>query len=180
MGAKGFAAWAELAIWLHNNLGPVFAGFVVVMIAMWIRHNIPTAADFRWFSKGGGLVGKGHPDAGFLNGGEKVWFWFICTAGLAVVASGLVLDFPNWGFSRDEMQLANLIHGVGSIAWIAFWFGHAYIGTVGTEGALEGMTTGYVDEAWAKQHHNLWVAELKEGGGEVDPDKETVVKGQPA
>ncbi len=182
LGAKGFAAWAELAIWLHNNLGPVFGAAVVVMIFAWIRHNTFTATDLKWFAKGGGILTKGHPDAGFLNGGEKMWFWFIATVGLAAVASGVVLDFPNWGFTRDEMQLANLVHGVAALAWIGLWFGHAYIGTIGTEGALEGMTSGYVDETWAKQHHNLWYDEVKGTGGDQSAGDEdaTVVKGSPA
>jgi len=183
LGAKGFAAWAELAIWLHNNLGPVFGAAVVVMVLVWIRHNVPTAADVKWFFAGGGIIGKGHPDAGFLNGGEKVWFWFIATGGLAVVASGVVMDFPNWGFTRDEMQLANMVHGIASIVWIGIWLGHAYIGTIGTEGALEGMTSGYVDEAWARQHHNLWYDEVKGSAGEgsaAGNEDETVVKGSPA
>lgn len=169
MGPKGFAAWADLAISSHNFLGPWFAGFVVVMIAMWIRHNIPNATDWQWFKAGGGMFGKSHPDSGFLNGGEKVWFWFICTVGLAVIASGLVMDFPNWGFTRQQMQLSNLVHAVGAITWICLWFGHAYIGSVGTEGALEGMTTGYVDERWAEQHHNLWLAEKRAEAGATSP-----------
>lgn len=184
LGPSGFAAWAELAMALHNYLGPWFGGLVVVMIVMWMRHNIPNATDFKWFAKGGGVVGNKHPDAGFTNGGEKVWFWFICTVGVVVIASGLVLNFPNWGFSRGEMQLANMVHSVGAMAWIALWFGHAYIGTVGTEGALEGMTTGYVDENWAQQHHNLWLDEVKakESGPArgVARDDTTVVKGSPA
>ncbi len=184
MGAKGFAAWAELAMWLHNNLGPVFGAAVVLMILLWIRHNIPNATDIKWLTSGGGIVGKGHPDAGFCNGGEKIWFWFICTVGVAVIVTGLVLDFPNWGFTRDDMQLANLVHGVGALLWIGLWFGHAYIGTVGTEGALEGMTTGYVDENWAKQHHNLWYDDVKSGdqgkSTSAGPDEDTIVKGTPA
>ena len=166
MGPKGFAAWADLAIGVHNNVGPWFGGFVVVMIVLWMRHNIPTAADFAWLKSGGGIVGNAHPDAGFANAGEKVWFWFICTVGLVVIASGLVMNFPNWGFSRADMQFANLIHGTCAIAWVALWFGHAYIGSIGSVGSLEGMTTGYVDENWAKQHHNLWVKDLIAAGGE--------------
>jgi hypothetical protein len=30
------------------------------------------------------------------------------------------------------------------------------------------MTTGYVDENWAKQHHDLWYAEVKERGDILD------------
>ncbi len=30
------------------------------------------------------------------------------------------------------------------------------------EGAIDAMTTGEVDEQWAKEHHSLWVEEVKE------------------
>ncbi len=36
-----------------------------------------------------------------------------------------------------------------------------YIGSIGTEGVLEGMVHGEVDEGFAKQHHNLWYEEVK-------------------
>jgi formate dehydrogenase subunit gamma len=71
---------------------------------------------------------------------------------------------------------------VGALAWIALWVGHAYIGTLGSEGSLEGMTTGYVDEEWAKQHHNLWYDEVKgEGAGAgSDAGDASAAKGSPA
>jgi formate dehydrogenase subunit gamma len=64
------------------------------------------------------------------------------------------------------MQLANLIHGSVSLLLIAASFGHIYIGTAGTEGALEGMKSGHVDETWAKQHHDLWYHEVKNEGSD--------------
>jgi formate dehydrogenase subunit gamma len=33
------------------------------------------------------------------------------------------------------------------------------MGTIGVEGAFEGMWTGYVDEGWARQHSDLWLEE---------------------
>jgi len=146
----------------HNYLGPLFGILLVVLLARVLKHNWPKKHDLAWFRQGGGLVGKGHPDAGFANGGEKLWFWLLATAGLAVVASGFVLDFPNYGQSRDTMQWANIIHAVGALGLTAVALGHIYIGTIGSEGSLEGMTTGYVDETWARDHHNLWYEEVKE------------------
>jgi formate dehydrogenase subunit gamma len=158
-----FWAWMISASKLaHNYLGPLFGILLVVLLARVLRHNWPKRHDLEWFRQGGGLVGKGHPDAGFANGGEKLWFWLLATAGLAVVASGFVLDFPNYGQSRDTMQWANLIHGVGALGLTAVALGHIYIGTLGSEGSLEAMTTGYVDETWAKDHHNLWYEEVKD------------------
>ncbi len=183
MGLHGFSAWAGIAKGLHNNLGPVFSITVAIMLLMWMRKNIPTATDIKWFTSGAGLFGKnGHPDGGFVNGGEKLWFWVICTVGVLSIATGYLLDFPNWGLERGNMQIANIIHSVSGIAWISFWMGHTYMGSIGSEGSLEAMTTGYVDENWAKQHHNLWVEELARTPQATTNDEEdaTVVKEQPA
>jgi formate dehydrogenase subunit gamma len=30
-------------------------------------------------------------------------------------------------------------------------------------GALKAMKTGYVDEAWASEHHELWLDDVKQG-----------------
>ena len=46
---------------------------------------------------------------------------------------------------------------------IAVALGHMYIGSIGTEGVLEGMVSGEVDEGFAKQHHSLWYEEVKGG-----------------
>lgn len=156
-----WAAWMNAAKNIHNYLGPLFAIGVLAMILKWIRHNAFNRIDLKWFLKGGGIVGKGHPSAGYLNGGEKVWFWLIVFVGLTVVVSGLVLDFPNFGQSRETMQTFLIIHAVASLGLMAASLGHIYIGTIGTEGAFEGMKTGYVDETWAEQHHDLWYQEVK-------------------
>ena len=37
------------------------------------------------------------------------------------------------------------------------------MGTVGVKGAYGAMKTGYVDEAWAKEHHELWYDDIKAG-----------------
>ncbi|TNF87546.1 MAG: formate dehydrogenase subunit gamma [Gammaproteobacteria bacterium] len=177
LGPRGFAAWADIAIGLHNIAGPAFSIGVLVMIIMWIPNNLPSKGDGEWLSKAGGIFSDGtHPPAGKANAGEKIWFWIICTVGVAVVITGFILDFPNFGQTRDTMQLANIIHGAASIVWVGVWFGHAYIGTVGTEGALEGMTTGYVDANWAKQHHDIWYDEIGQGGGTTQYSGSTTSK----
>jgi len=147
---------------LHNYLGPLFSLGLLVMIVKWMKHNAFNRVDLKWFAQGGGIVGKGHPSAGYLNGGEKVWFWLVTFLGLTVVISGLVLDFPNFGQSRETMQTTLIIHAIGALVLMAASFGHIYIGTAGTEGAFEGMKTGYVDETWAKQHHDLWYEAVKD------------------
>ncbi|MCP1673605.1 formate dehydrogenase subunit gamma [Natronocella acetinitrilica] len=165
-GHSGFAAYAQLAYNVHNAVGPAFSVGVLAMIVLWVKHNIPNKTDLQWFKQGGGIIGGKHPSAGKMNGGEKVWFWGgVFTLGLVVIISGSILLFPNLGFqTREIMAWSQVVHAIASLVWIALFFGHAYIGTAGTEGALEGMTRGRVDTNWAKQHHDLWYEDLMAKG----------------
>ncbi|MEE9413368.1 MAG: hypothetical protein V3V22_09995, partial [Methylococcales bacterium] len=63
---------------------------------------------------------------------------------------------------RFILQITHIIHLGCAILLIIGALGHIYIGTLGTEGALEGMISGEVDEAWAKQHHDRWLEEMVE------------------
>ena len=168
LGAKGFSAWANLSINIHNYVGPLFSIGVFAMLLFWVRNNIPNATDMKWLTSGGGIIGNHHPSAGKANGGEKVWYWIVILIGLlAVCGTGFALI--GWiellGFgdtTRASMQWMHQIHSVSAIIWVIVFFGHAYIGTIGTEGALEGMTTGRVSVEWAKQHHDQWYDEVKD------------------
>ena len=46
---------------------------------------------------------------------------------------------------------------------MAMFIGHIYIGTIGMKGAYGAMRTGYVDEGWAKEHHELWYDDVRAG-----------------
>jgi len=166
LGAQGFALWANFSINAHNIAGPFFSLGVLAMLVFWLKNNIPNAVDLQWLKAGGGIIGNAHPSAGKANGGEKIWFWIVILLGLvAVCLSGLALIgwLAQFGLSdeRATMQLMHQIHAIAALIWIVVFFGHAYIGTLGTEGALEGMTTGRVSVEWAQQHHDLWYEEVK-------------------
>jgi formate dehydrogenase subunit gamma len=165
LGHGGFSWYATGAKFLHNALGPVFMITLFAILVAFFKHNFFNRVDLEWFKAFGGMVGDKHPSAGRMNGGEKLWYWTLAIAGVALCLSGLVLDFPNFGQERQIIQLAHVIHLATALLLIAFSFGHIYIGTIGTEGALEGMTTGQVDVAWAEQHHDLWLQEIREKNG---------------
>jgi len=82
---------------------------------------------------------------------------------LIVSASGLVLLFPNFDQVRAVMIEANVVHAVSAGVVLAISLGHIYLGTIGLEGAYEAMRNGYVDEAWAKEHHEYWYNDVKSG-----------------
>lgn len=182
LGYEGFSTWASFSMTVHNYAGPLFLVGVILEVIAWMPYNLFRSYDLEWLRKLGGMTRKDvHAPAGRANAGEKVWFWFIATVGLLVVGgSGLVLDFPNFGQSRETMQIANILHATFGLLWIAISFGHIYLGTIGTEEAFQGMSKGYVSEEWMQQHHNLWYEEVKRGEGRLPEESGSERKHQPA
>jgi formate dehydrogenase subunit gamma len=70
-------------------------------------------------------------------------------------------DFPTVLAPHEEMQYANLWHSIVAFAMMVMIMAHIYIGSVGMEGAYDAMGNGQVDLEWARQHHDLWVAEVE-------------------
>ncbi|OJY67355.1 MAG: formate dehydrogenase subunit gamma [Rhodospirillales bacterium 70-18] len=168
IGEHAFAELSDIGKLAHNYLGFPFALGVLLMLFIWVRHNIPNGVDITWFRQGGGLVGRAHPSAGKFNGGQKAVFWIVVLGGGLIAASGFVLLFPFYITDIAGMQTAQMVHGVLALLMIAAMLGHIYIGTVGMEGAFEAMGNGQVDEKWARAHHDLWVAELEARKGAAE------------
>jgi formate dehydrogenase subunit gamma len=161
-GASVFAWITQAMKALHNFAGPLFIFSLVAFFFIYVRDNFFKSHDFTWLSKFGGLLSGKEIPSGRFNGGEKSWFWLsIVVFGILISASGLLLLFPNWNTTRELMAEANLVHGVVGVLFVAASFAHIYMGTIGTEGAYEGMRNGYVDETWAKEHHALWYDDVK-------------------
>jgi formate dehydrogenase subunit gamma len=151
---------------LHNFAGPVFAVSLLVIILTFVRDNLPRKEDITWLLKGGGLLSEHEVPSHRFNAGEKVMFWGgVFLLGLIVVASGLFLDklVPGMVYERGSMQIAHMIHAVATVLMMAMFIGHIYMGTLGMAGAYDAMKTGYVDETWAKEHHELWHDDIKSG-----------------
>lgn len=151
---------------IHNFVGPVFALSLLVMFLLFVRSNLPEASDVKWLARLGGTIGKDHVSAGRFNAGEKLWFWGgVVVLGMIVSAAGFVLDMlvPGILYTRSTMQLANVIHLSAAALLAALSVGHIYVGTIGIEGAYTAMRTGYVDDTWAKEHHDLWYEQIQRG-----------------
>ncbi|WP_297655875.1 formate dehydrogenase subunit gamma [Hydrogenophaga sp.] len=166
MGSTLFG-WLSFALKnLHNFAGPLFAVSLLVVILTFVKDNLPAKEDITWLLKGGGLFsGKEVPSHRF-NAGEKVVFWAgVFFFGLIVVGSGLFLDklVPSVDYTRANMQVAHMIHASAAVLMMALFMGHIYLGTIGMKGAYKAMKTGYVDETWAKEHHQLWHDDIKAG-----------------
>lgn len=164
IGYTLFSWLADTGKVLHNFVGPIFMFSIVVFVVKFIRDNMPRAYDLTWIAKGGGVIGDDIVPAGRFNAGEKIWFWGgVIGLGTVSCVSGLVLDFPNFNQPRWVMMLANIVHAIAGVWFIAWSVTHIYLGTIGTTGAYEGMRNGYVDETWAREHAQYWYEEVKSG-----------------
>ena len=159
LGPETFTTWSQLLKYMHNYLSFPFAIGVVLITFMWIAGNIPNRVDKEWVRRGGGIVGDDHPPAYRFNAGQKMIYWIVVLGGTAVAISGYLLMFPFYGTGIAGMQLAQIVHGVIALLFVAAMLGHIYIGTIGMEGAFEAMSEGTVDVNWARQHHSLWLQE---------------------
>jgi formate dehydrogenase subunit gamma len=160
-GVFGIVAAASKV--LHNFVAPLFIVSVLAMVLLFLRDNLPRLYDLRWFARVWAVMARGaHVPTGRFNAGEKGWFWF-AVVGLSIVVawSGVVLLFPNFEQTRAVMQDAWVVHATAALAYIALSLGHIYLGTIGLEGSYQAMRTGYVDEAWAKEHHEYWYDAIK-------------------
>jgi formate dehydrogenase subunit gamma len=167
IGPVAFAEWSQWAKYAHNYLSFPFTLGVVLTFLMWIAWNFPSGTDFKWVAEGGGIVGSKHPPARRFNAGQKVIYWVVVLGGGAAAVTGYLLMFPFYatavgGFTVGTtdiaaVQLAQMIHGIVGLLFIAIMLAHIYIGTIGMQGAFEAMGSGTVDENWARQHHSLWL-----------------------
>ncbi|HEY7243424.1 MAG TPA: formate dehydrogenase subunit gamma [Xanthobacteraceae bacterium] len=157
LGPDAFAAWSQWAKYAHNYLSFPFTLGVVLIFLMWIAWNFPTRVDVEWLKEGGGIVGHAHPPAYRFNAGQKMIYWIVVLGGGAIAASGYLLMFPFYVTDITGMQVVQLVHGVAAVLFVAVMLAHIYIGTIGMQGAFEGIWDGTVDVNWAKEHHSLWL-----------------------
>jgi formate dehydrogenase subunit gamma len=166
LGATLFGWLAYVLKNAHNFAGALFAVSLVIVILTFARDNVPRAGDLRWLLRFGGMWSEHEIPSHRFNAAEKLLFWGgVFLVGLVCVGSGLVMDqlVPGLSSTRGQMQIAHMIHASATIVMVALFCGHIYMGTMGTKDALKGMQTGYVDESWAREHHELWYDDVKAG-----------------
>ncbi len=154
---------------IHDYVSPLFIISWLLSVVKWMPLQTLKMYDLKWFLVVGGYINFGpfkgkHPDSGFANAGEKMWFWTLAIFGLFISISGIMLVLPVLDLPREASMAALLIHGISATIIIGFTIVHIWMATVLSEGGMECMTSGYCDENWAVQHHNLWYDEIKENG----------------
>jgi formate dehydrogenase subunit gamma len=167
--ASSFATISQYGKIVHNYTSFAFILGIVLMLFIWIGHNLPAQGDGRWIREGGGIFKKGvHPPAGKFNAGQKLIFWAVILLGGAIAVTGIIMMFPFYFASMSDMQLTTFLHSILAIIMIGVILAHIYIGTLGMQGAFDAMGTGQVDLNWAKEHHSRWVEQQARKAGAAE------------
>src|SRR5258708_14741899 len=157
IGPDAFSRVSQAAKYVHNFTSFSFVVGLILIGVIFFWDNVPEKVDLDWLKQGGGFIKSKHAPAGRFNLGEKLVYWLSLAAGVAVSVSGFLLLFPFYGTNIAEMQLAQVVHAVVAVLFVALILAHIYIGTLGMEGAFEAMGTGEVDLNWAKEHTDRWL-----------------------
>jgi formate dehydrogenase subunit gamma len=171
----GLALWSPSLFWLTNLVGGgeaarkwhpiggiVFALALGVMFRSWSREMRFDADDNKWLVRAHRYAAhdeRGMPEAGKFNAGQKLLFWVQTAAALLLLASGLVLYWPEL-MPRGLKLAAVLVHPAVAVVSIAGIILHIYMGTAAVPGALRGMVSGWVTDGWARAHHPKWHRQL--------------------
>jgi formate dehydrogenase subunit gamma len=174
---SGFAIYSP---WLFSWLTPLFGGgpmtrllhpwfglaFTIAFFFQFLNWFVPmqwTAADSRWMRRMRGYVTNRvpleHPETGFFNGGQKLYFWAIVVSAVAFLITGVLLWFddvvPRW-----LVAVSYVLHDIAALVMLAGFIIHIYEGTAAQPGTFRSMVDGTVTRAWAWTHHPAWYADV--------------------
>jgi formate dehydrogenase subunit gamma len=172
----GLSLWSPRLYWLsaifgggttvrawHPLGGVIFVAFFAAMFAAWRRQMRLDQDDRIWIRLAHRYAVhnySGLPEAGRFNAGQKSLFWLQSIFALLLLASGIVLWFPEF-MPRALRLAAVLVHPVAAIASIGGLIIHIYMGTAAVPQAFRGMIQGWVTPLWAAAHHPKWYREIR-------------------
>lgn len=142
----------------HPWAGVLFALVLCVMFSGWSRQMRLTAEDRRWLRLAHRYLTHqecGLPEADRFNAGQKCLFWTQAAGAAVLLASGLVLWWPE-AAPRTLRLIAILVHPAAAVVAIGGLIVHIYMGAAAVPGALRGMIQGWVSPGWARSHHPAW------------------------
>jgi formate dehydrogenase subunit gamma len=157
----------------HPIVSLAFVAGVLWMHAIWRGDMKITANDRDWLRNVKYYIENQEdlvPPAGRFNAGQKEFYWMMYYGALLLVASGLLLWFPEYiprGLAWIR-PLAIVLHECAALVTIGAFIIHIYMGLFLVIGGLRPILTGSVSRQWARTHHLLWYREVT---GDVSAEK---------
>ena len=160
----GGGVWARI---LHPFFGVVMIFLFGGMFFRFRELSTMTPTDWEWLRHVREMVHgdeRNMPEAGKLNGGQKLMFWSLVTCMVLLILSGIVIwrAYFSFLFPVVVVRFAAVVHAVAGVVMIALIMGHIYI-AIWTKESIGAMLYGRVRRAWAKQHHPAWYREMTGG-----------------
>jgi formate dehydrogenase subunit gamma len=160
----GGGVWTRI---IHPFFGVVIFLFFCGMFIRFRKLCAMTPADWEWLGHYRELVNadeRNLPEAGKLNGGQKMLFWLLAACMALLILSGLVMwrAYFSFLFPLTLVRLASVVHAAAGWAMVALIIGHIYM-AIWTRESMDAMIYGVVRKAWAKQHHPLWFRDMTGG-----------------
>lgn len=174
---SGFAIYSP---WLFSWLTPLFGGgamtrllhpwfglaFTIAFFFQFLNWFVPmqwTGADSRWMKRMRSYVSNRepveHPETGFFNGGQKLYFWAIAITAVIFLVTGIVMWLghvvPRW-----SVAVSYVLHDIAALVMLAGFIIHIYEGTAAQPGTFRSMVDGTVTKEWAWTHHPAWYADV--------------------
>jgi formate dehydrogenase subunit gamma len=161
----GGGVWARI---LHPIFGVAMIFFFVSMFFRFRKICIMTRTDWEWLGHAREMMNgddRNMPEAGKLNGGQKLLFWLLVACMTLLVLSGVVIwrAYFSFLFPESVIRFAAVVHAATGAGMIALIIGHIYL-AIWTRESIDAMLYGRVRKAWAKQHHPVWFREMTGGG----------------
>src|ERR1700682_6623909 len=174
----GLAFWSPWLFWiavvlggapvsrmLHPWIGLIFFAGVLQMYNMWASQMRMTDVDRAWWNSMHYYItnqDEKMPPAGRYNAGQKFLFWGFFWGAVALLASGLVLWFPEripWSL-RFLRYISVFVHPAAALFTIGLFMIHIYMGVFAERGAFSSVIRGDVSLAFAKRYHPGWDEEI--------------------
>jgi formate dehydrogenase subunit gamma len=157
----GGGTWTRI---IHPFLGVAMIFSFGGMFLRFRKLCVITETDKEWLRRAKEMMnGDTHnmPEAGKLNGGQKMMFWMLSGCMVLLVLSGIIMWrayfsflFPAW-----MIRFASVVHAATGIGMIALIVGHVYA-AIWTKESINAMIYGKVRRAWAKHHHPAWFRQM--------------------
>jgi formate dehydrogenase subunit gamma len=145
----------------HPWIALVFVAVMIWMFREWLGDMRITNVDRAWGKAVGLYIRNEDAHLPFIdrfNLGQKYFFWVMFYAAIVLLASGLVLWFPEWlpWSLRSLRYAAVLLHVSAALVTIGAFIIHVYMGTAVVRGGFNSIIRGEVSPEWARTHHLLW------------------------